>query len=46
MNETFSRNGLFSLPSGKKMHGTLTVDGTVKLTDLVSNQRLGHSLSC
>ena len=22
------------------------LEGTVKLTDLVSNQRLGHSLSC
>ena len=37
MNETFSRNGLFSLPSGKKMHGTLTVDGSKSVLDLWSS---------
>ena len=26
--------------------GRIDWEGTVKLTDLVSNQRLGHSLSC
>ncbi len=37
MNETFSRNGLFSLPSGKEMHGTLTVDGSDSVLDLWSS---------
>ena len=37
MNEPFSRNGLFSLPSGKEMHGTLTVDGSDSVLDLWSS---------
>ena len=37
MNETFSTNGLFSLPLGKEMHGTLTVDGPESVLDLWSS---------
>ena len=34
MNEKFSKNGIFTVASGRQMHGTLTLDGRDSVLDL------------
>ena len=42
MNELFSMNGIFTLPSGEEMHGRLSLDGSNSELDLWSRGAVGQ----